>query len=83
MVTARTIAGLLDECASNRPERPLLRDVAGGTLTVAEVAALASAATRWLWDVGVRPGMTVAWQLPSDVTAVVLMLARSKCAATT
>jgi len=78
VVTAGTIAGLLDECASTRPQRPLLRDVAGGTLTVEEVAALTSAATRWLWDVGVRPGMTVAWQLPSNVTAAVLMLALSR-----
>ncbi|MDT5230215.1 MAG: cyclohexanecarboxylate-CoA ligase, partial [Mycobacterium sp.] len=74
-MTACTIAGLLDECAASRPTRPLLRDVAGTTLTVAEVATLSSAAVRWLADAGVRPGMTVAWQLPSDVNAAVVMLA--------
>lgn len=74
-MTAGTIAGLLDECAASRPDRPLLRDVSGATLTVSEVAALSTAATRWLWDVGVRPGMTVAWQLPSHVNAALVMLA--------
>jgi cyclohexanecarboxylate-CoA ligase len=77
-VTAGTIAGLLDDCASNRPDRPLLRDVVGATLNVAEVASLTSAATRWLSDAGVAPGMTVAWQLPSHVNAAVIMLALAR-----
>jgi cyclohexanecarboxylate-CoA ligase len=77
-VTAGTIAGLLDECAASRPDRPLLRDVAGQTLTVSQVAALTSAAAGWLRDVGVRPGMTVAWQLPSHVNAAIVMLALAR-----
>lgn len=77
-MTAGTIAGLLDECAASRPDRPLLRDTAGATLTVAEVASLSSAATRWLSKAGVTPGMTVAWQLPSHVTAAVVMLALAR-----
>jgi acyl-CoA synthetase (AMP-forming)/AMP-acid ligase II len=77
-VTAGTIAGLLDECAASRPDRPLLRDVAGVTWTVSEVATLTSAAATWLWNAGVRPGMTVAWQLPSHVNAAVVMLALSR-----
>jgi acyl-CoA synthetase (AMP-forming)/AMP-acid ligase II len=55
-----------------------LRDEAGTTLTVAEVATLSTAAVRWLTDAGVRPGMTVAWQLPSDVNAAVVMLALAR-----
>jgi cyclohexanecarboxylate-CoA ligase len=74
-VTAGTIAGLLDECAAERPDDPLLRDVTGATLTVAEVATLATTGTRWLWDAGVRPDDTVAWQLPSHVNAAIVMLA--------
>ena len=77
-MTAGTIAGLLDECASSRPARPLLRNVSGATLTVAEVARLTSAATRWLQDAGVRPGMTVAWQLPSHLNAAIVMLALAR-----
>ena len=77
-MTAGTIAGLLDESAAIRPGRPLLRDNAGRTLTVADVADLTSAATHWLWDTGVRPGMTVAWQLPSHLGAAVLMLALAR-----
>jgi acyl-CoA synthetase (AMP-forming)/AMP-acid ligase II len=48
------------------------------TWTVAEVATLASAAVGWLWEGGARPGMTVAWQLPSHVNAAVVMLALSR-----
>jgi cyclohexanecarboxylate-CoA ligase len=77
-VTAGTIAALLDECAADRPDRPLLRDVAGATLTVSEVATLSSAAAGWLRDAGVQPGMTVAWQLPSHVNAAVVMLALAR-----
>lgn len=77
-MTAGTIVELLDECAASRPGRPLLIDVSGSTLTVSAVAALSSAATRWLWDEGVRPGMTIAWQLPSTVNAAVVMLALAR-----
>ncbi|WP_208301232.1 class I adenylate-forming enzyme family protein [Mycobacterium sp. DL440] len=77
-VIAGSVAGLLDECAAARPNRPLLRDTAGETLTVSQVASMSAAATQWLWDAGVGPGMTVAWQLPSHVPAVVLMLALSR-----
>jgi acyl-CoA synthetase (AMP-forming)/AMP-acid ligase II len=81
-VTAETVAGLLDESAANRPDRPLLRDCAGATLTVADVAALTATGTRWLWDAGIRPGMTVAWQLPSHSSAALLMLALARSAVT-
>jgi acyl-CoA synthetase (AMP-forming)/AMP-acid ligase II len=81
-MTADTIAGLLDESAAARPDRPLLRDCAGATLSVAEVATLSAAGTRWLWDTGIRPGMTVAWQLPSHTCAALLMLALARSAVT-
>jgi acyl-CoA synthetase (AMP-forming)/AMP-acid ligase II len=81
-VTTDTVAGLLDESAASRPDRPLLRDCAGATLTVADIAALSSAGTRWLWEAGIRPGMTVAWQLPSHCSAAVLMLTLARSAVT-
>jgi acyl-CoA synthetase (AMP-forming)/AMP-acid ligase II len=81
-VTAGTVAGLLDESAAIRPGRPLLRDTAGRTLTVTEVAALASAATWWFWQAGVRAGMTVAWQLPSRVCAAIVMLSLARTGVT-
>jgi cyclohexanecarboxylate-CoA ligase len=58
----------------------MLRDVSGTTLTVSEVASLTAAAVGWLRTAGIRPGMTVAWQLPSDVNAAVVMLALSRMA---
>jgi cyclohexanecarboxylate-CoA ligase len=81
-VTTDTVAGLLDQSAASRPDRPMLRDCAGATLTVAEIAALSRAGTRWLWDAGIRPGMTVAWQLPSHCSAAVVMLALARSAVT-
>ncbi|BBY72587.1 MULTISPECIES: class I adenylate-forming enzyme family protein [Mycobacterium] len=77
-MTAGSIAALLDGCASSRPDRPLLQDVTGKVLTVADVATLSRAAADWLWDAGVRPGMTVAWQMPSHVNAAVVMLALAR-----
>ena len=73
-----TIAGLLDDAAAAGPDQRLLLDVDGGVLTVAEVARLSTACIRWLADGGVRPGMTVAWQLPSHSAAAVLMLALAR-----
>jgi cyclohexanecarboxylate-CoA ligase len=81
-VTAETVAGLLDASAANRPDRPLLLDCTGAKLTVTEVAGLTAAGTRWLWDAGIRPGMTVAWQLPSHSSAALLMLALARSAVT-
>jgi len=73
-----TIAGLLDDAAARKPDQRMLIDVDGGCLTVAEVARLSSAATRWLADAGVQPGMTVAWQLPAHSAAALLMLALAR-----
>lgn len=72
------MAGLLDECAASRPDRPLLRDVAGVEWSVSAVARLSLAAADWLHHAGVRPGMTVAWQLPSHVNAAIVMLALAR-----
>ncbi|OBG94522.1 cyclohex-1-ene-1-carboxylate:CoA ligase [Mycobacterium sp. E136] len=76
-----TVAELLDEAAAARPDQRLLLDVDGGVLTVADVARLSAAATRWLADAGVSPGMTVAWQLPSHSAAAVLMLTLARTSA--
>jgi cyclohexanecarboxylate-CoA ligase len=77
-MTGGTIAALLDKCAAAHADRPLLRDTTGATLTVGEVAELTLAGTRWLGEVGVRPGMTVAWQLPSHVSAALLILSLAR-----
>lgn len=77
-MTVGTIAGLLDGAARDRPDSPLLRDIDGGALTVGEVARLSGVATHWLAEVGVRPGMTAAWQLPTHTPAAVLMLALAR-----
>jgi acyl-CoA synthetase (AMP-forming)/AMP-acid ligase II len=75
-----TIAELLDDAAAARPDQRLLLEVDGRALTVGDVAQLSTSAAGWLADAGVRPGMTVAWQLPSHATAAVLMLALARTA---
>ena len=73
-----TVAGLLDERAEVAGHRPLLRDVGRAGLTIGETASLTARATRWLRSMGVRPEMTVAWQLPSHMRASLLMLALAR-----
>lgn len=73
-----TIAEVLDGCAALRPHRPLLVHPDGTTLSVAEVADLSAVAASWLIEAGVRPGMTVAWQYPSRIEAVIVMLALAR-----
>ncbi|WP_025736730.1 class I adenylate-forming enzyme family protein [Mycobacterium genavense] len=74
-----SIASLLDAAATARPDIPLLQDGSGTVHTVAEVAQASKAGVQWLWDAGIRPGMTVAWQLPSHVHAAMLMLTLARC----
>jgi len=77
-LTVGTIAALLDEAAHDCPGKSLLLDTEGGALTIGDVARLSTAATHWLADAGLRPGMTVAWQLPTHSSAAVLMLALAR-----
>jgi acyl-CoA synthetase (AMP-forming)/AMP-acid ligase II len=60
----------------------MLRDTTGAVLTVGEVAALTAAGTQWLWEAGVRPGMTVGWQLPAHIPAALLMLSLARTTVT-
>lgn len=73
-----SVAGLLDKCAESAGSKPLLRDGGRAGLTIGETADLTARATRWLRSVGVRPEMTVAWQLPSHSRASLLMLALAR-----
>ena len=73
-----TFAGLLDYCAARRPRRPLVVHTDGTTLSIADVANLSAAAAGWLFDAGVQPGMTVAWQFPSRIESVILMFALAR-----
>lgn len=81
-MTDGTIAGLLDEAARQRPNAPFLLGEDGADWTVADVARLSTAGAHWLAEVGVRPGMTVAWQLPAHPPAAVLMLALARAGVT-
>lgn len=78
-MTTGTIAGLLHQSAQLHPHQPLLIDPEGAVLTVSQVAALSAATTHWLAEAGVRPGITVGWQLPTHAPAIVTMLALAHC----
>ena len=77
-MTDDSIADLLVRAAAERPDAPLLSDGSGNVLTVAEVESLTAACVDWLAKAGVRSGMTVAWQLPSCLSAPILMLALAR-----
>jgi cyclohexanecarboxylate-CoA ligase len=60
------------------PNLPLVADTRGRQLTAGAYARTAETVAAALWDRGVRPGMTVSWQLPSSLEAAVLVSALAR-----
>jgi hypothetical protein len=81
MPQERSFWRLVCDAAARVPERVVLADDYGRTLTTAQ---LRSAAERVAAGLRVRPGMVVSWQLPTTLEACVLMgaLARGRAAGT-
>jgi len=72
------IAALLDARAEASPDARMLVDQHGRCLTFGEVAELARKGVRWLKSVGVSTSNVVAWQLPTGLEAVVVMLSLAR-----
>lgn len=73
-----SIAGwwdLVERRADATPDARLLFDAAGRSLTCAEYRDQADRTAAGLWELGVRPNMTVSWQLPTTLEAAVLLAA--------
>jgi acyl-CoA synthetase (AMP-forming)/AMP-acid ligase II len=72
---------LVDHAASQHPDRPVLSDDFGRTLTTAQLrdAALSTAAS--FAEQGVRGGTVVSWQLPTTLETMVAMVALTRLGA--
>jgi cyclohexanecarboxylate-CoA ligase len=78
--TSRTLWELLDRRAALTPDRPvLLQD--DRTLTFGELRSRAERVAAGLYDMGVRPGTVVAWQLPTRIETALLSFALARLGA--
>ncbi|GAB2936103.1 class I adenylate-forming enzyme family protein [Streptomyces heilongjiangensis] len=78
--TSRTLWELLDRRAALTPDRPvLLQD--DRTLTFGELRSRAERVAAGLYDMGVRPGTVVAWQLPTRIETALLSFAIARLGA--
>ncbi len=78
---AATMWELVTRRAALTPDAPVLLDEAGRRLTFGEFAAQAERTAAGLHALGVRPGATVAWQLPTRIETVVLSVALARIGA--
>lgn len=78
--SARTLWDLVVRRADLTPDRPvLLQD--DRTLSFGELRARAERVAAGLYDMGVRPGTVVAWQLPTRIETAVLSFALARLGA--
>jgi cyclohexanecarboxylate-CoA ligase len=78
--TSRTLWGLLARRADRTPDRPvLLQDER--SLSFGELRARAERVAAGLYDMGVRPGTVVAWQLPTRIETALLSFALARLGA--
>jgi cyclohexanecarboxylate-CoA ligase len=73
MIEAPTLAALIEVRASATPDATMLIDEHDATMTFAEYAAAVDRTARGFVSLGVRPGDTVAWQLPTRIETLVLL----------
>ncbi|WP_261574358.1 class I adenylate-forming enzyme family protein [Frankia gtarii] len=72
---------LIERRARATPDLAMLVDAGGRRLTHRQFRDLAERAAAGLWELGVRPGETVSWQLPTTIEAAVLMSALARLGA--
>ncbi|MGI5455706.1 class I adenylate-forming enzyme family protein [Streptomyces sp. CA-249302] len=78
--SSRTLWELVDRRARLTPDRPvLLQD--DRTLTFGDLHARAERVAAGLYDMGVRPGTVVAWQLPTRIETALLSFALARLGA--
>lgn len=80
-VEARGIWALVDERARATPDRPVLLDDRGRSLTASGLRSAAEGVAAWLGTQGVGAGTRVMWQLPTSLESVVLSVALSRLGA--
>jgi cyclohexanecarboxylate-CoA ligase len=67
--------------AAVSPDRPMLMDENDRRITFGAFAARAEVVAAGLFDMGIRPGSVVSWQLPSRIETVVLSMALARLGA--
>jgi acyl-CoA synthetase (AMP-forming)/AMP-acid ligase II len=77
---SRTLWELLDRRAALTPDRPVLLQ-GDRSLTFGALRARAERTAAGLYDLGVRPGTVVAWQLPTRLETAVLSFALARLGA--
>ncbi|GKQ36608.1 class I adenylate-forming enzyme family protein [Streptomyces sp. A012304] len=77
---SRTLWDLLDRRAALTPDRPVLLQ-GDRSLTFGALRARAERTAAGLYDLGVRPGTVVAWQLPTRLETAVLSFALARLGA--
>ncbi|MFJ4539256.1 class I adenylate-forming enzyme family protein [Streptomyces tibetensis] len=77
---SRTLWELVTRRAALTPDRPLFHQD-GRTLTFEALRARAERVAAGLYDMGVRPGTVVAWQLPTRIETAVLSFALARLGA--
>jgi acyl-CoA synthetase (AMP-forming)/AMP-acid ligase II len=78
--TSRTLWELLDRRAALTPDRPVLLQE-DRTLSFGELRSRAERVAAGLYDMGVRPGTAVAWQLPTRIETALLSFALARLGA--
>ena len=76
-----TVWDLVEQRAAASPDRTALHDEHGRTLTFRELRDEAEATAVALTHLGVGPGSRVAWQLPTRISTVLVMLALARLGA--
>ncbi|KJE20914.1 acyl-CoA synthetase (AMP-forming)/AMP-acid ligase II [Frankia torreyi] len=72
---------LIERRARATPDLAMLVDAGGRRLTFRQFRDVAERVAAGLWELGVRPGETVSWQLPTTIEAAVLMSALARLGA--
>ncbi|MDT5137754.1 MAG: hypothetical protein QOD58_2016 [Mycobacterium sp.] len=76
-----TYWGLVDAAASEHPDRAVLSDDFGRSLTTAQLREAAQSTAAALAERGVAAGTVVSWQLPTTLETMVVMLALARLGA--
>jgi acyl-CoA synthetase (AMP-forming)/AMP-acid ligase II len=76
-----TLWELVRRRAELSPDRPLLLGESGGDLTCAQFADRCERVAAGLFELGIRPGSPVSWQLPTRIDTVVLSFALARLGA--
>ncbi|MGV0851897.1 class I adenylate-forming enzyme family protein [Mycolicibacterium phlei] len=76
-----TYWGLVEQAAAEHPDRIVLSDNLGRSLTNAELSRVAATTAAALAERGIKPGTVVSWQLPTSLETMVVMVALARLGA--